>query len=380
VIVLVLFAISVAFIVYTYLLFPLLIAARGSFLPRPYEEDPILPNVSILIACHNEEANIEQKLRNLFALDYPADRLQLIVMSDGSTDATESIVDAFSEPVTLLRLPRRGKAAALNAGALEATGEILVFSDANSMYDEDAIRMLVRPFADDRVGGVAGDQRYDKGRSASSIQQGEQRYWNFDRWLKRQQSRAGSVTSATGAIYAIRRELFEEVPGGVTDDFFISTQVVAKGYRLVFAENAIAREPVAASGGKEFQRKVRLMTRGLRGVVEMRRLLNPLRYGFYSLQLFSHKVLRRLVVFALIVLALTSPLLWQEGIAFEIATIAQLMFYATAALAHFARASRSRLMKVLSLPAFFVLANTAAFLATLNLLRGRRIEFWTPQR
>ena len=166
----------------------------------------------------------------------------------------------------------------------------------------------------------------------------------------------------------------------MTDDFFISTQVVRSGLRLVFTDQAIAREPVSDSGGAEFQRKVRLMTRGLRGVVEMRALLNPWRYGFYAVQLFSHKVLRRVVVFALIALVLTSPVLWQHGIIFQAATIAQVGFYGLAGLACFIGIHRSRLLKVLGLPAFFVLANTAALLATVNLVRGKRIEVWTPHR
>ena len=375
-----LFTAALALTLYAYVLFPLLLAIRAYLLPRPHKEAEITPSMSVLIACHNEAASIEQKVHNLLQLNYPTDRLQLIVVSDGSTDATESIVASCGDRVTLLALPRQGKAAALNAAIRFATGDIAVFSDANSMFDSDAIQKLARPFADEQVGGVAGDQRYDKQCPASNIQDGERRYWSFDRWLKRAQSRAGSVTSATGAIYAIRRELFEEVPGGVTDDFFVSTQVIAKGYRLVFAEGAIAREPVSNTGSAEFQRKVRLMTRGLRGVVEMRSLLNPFRHGFYSLQLLSHKVLRRLIVFALIVLAITSPLLWQAGLVFQLATVAQLAFYTAAAVAHFARASRLRVVKLFSLPAFFVMANAAAFIATLNVARGKKIELWTPHR
>lgn len=377
---LVLFANAFAVTIYTFFVFPLLLALRAWLFPRPHGESDVLPTVSILIACHNEEANIERKLHNVLALDYPAERLQVIVISDGSTDDTEHIVARFADRVTLLALPRRGKAVALNEAVRVAHGEILVFTDANSMFDPAAIRALVRPFGDPQVGGVAGDQRYDKTDAASNIQEGERRYWSFDRWLKRAQSRAGSVTSATGAIYAIRRDLFETVPGGVTDDFFISTQVVARGYRLVFAEGAIAREPVSDTAAAEFKRKVRLMTRGLRGVAEMKRLLNPVRYGFYSLQLFSHKVLRRLNVFSLIVLAVTSPLLWQHHIVFQIATILQVTFYAMAAAAQLTRASQLRMLKLFRLPAFFVMANVAAFVAAVNVARGKKIELWTPHR
>ncbi|MEX0820251.1 MAG: glycosyltransferase family 2 protein [Pirellulaceae bacterium] len=377
---LILFTTALAVTTYTFLLFPLLLAVRAWLFPQPHAEQDILPTVSMLIACHNEEANIERKLRNVLALDYPAERLQVIVASDGSTDATEEIVASFADRVTLLALPRCGKAVALNEAVRVTDGEILVFTDANSMLDADAVRALVRPFGDPQVGGVAGDQRYNKTGSSSNIQEGERRYWSFDRWLKRVQSRAGSVTSATGALYAIRRELFKKVPGGVTDDFFVSTQVVARGYRLVFAEKAIAREPVCDTAAAEFHRKVRLMTRGLRGVAEMKQLLNPFRYGFYSLQLFSHKVLRRLNVFSLIALAVTSLLLWQYGIVFQLATVLQLGFYAMAAAAQLTRASRLPVTKLFSLPAFFVMANVAALVAAVNVARGKKIELWTPHR
>lgn len=377
---LVLFISALTVTVYTFFVFPLWLAVRARLCPRGYAESDALPSVSMLIACHNEEANIERKLNNVLAIDYPADRLQIIVVSDGSTDATEEIATRFADRVNLLSLPRQGKAAAINEAARVADGELFVFTDANSMFDTSSIRALVRPFGDSQVGGVAGDQRYDKTNTASNIEEGERRYWSFDRWLKRVQSRAGNVTSATGAIYAIRRELFRTVPGGVTDDFFISTQVIAQGYRLVFVEDAIAREPVSDTAAAEFNRKVRLMTRGLRGVAVMKRLLNPFRYGFYSLQLFSHKVLRRLNVFSLIVLAVTSPLLWQHGIVFQIATILQLAFYGTAAAAQLSRMSRIRAFKIFSLPAFFVMANVAALVATLNVARGKNIELWTPHR
>lgn len=367
-------------IIYAYVGFPLLIFVRGRFQRRPHQSASITPRVSMIIAAYNEAASIGTKLDNVLNLDYPRECLEVIVASDGSDDGTNEIVaDYAPQGVRLLALPRQGKAPALNTAVATATGDILVFSDANSMYAADAIRALTRPFADPEVGGVAGNQCYLKENSGGSGD-GEQSYWNFDRKLKEYQSQAGNVISATGAIYAIRRRLFQTVPTGVTDDFVTSTQIIAQGYRLVFAADAIAYEPVAKSSGVEFGRKVRVITRGLQAVLVMKRLLNPFRYGFYAFQLFSHKVLRRLVVYPLLILFLVSPFLWRRGIFYQAATLGQLAFYGAGALGMVLSQTRFGRSKLVTLPFFFCMVNIASLLASLNILRGHRIERWETQR
>lgn len=377
---LIVFWIAVIFVAYTYFIFPGLVFLRGFLLRRPYRSEEITPQVSMLIAAHNEADSIGAKLDNVLSLDYPSDALEVIVASDGSKDGTNAIVAAYADKgVTLLSLPRVGKAPALNAAAAVARGEILVFSDANSIYAADALRVLVQPFADAEVGGVAGNQRYLR-RDSEGEGQGEKSYWRFDRQLKQYQSRAGNAISATGAIYAIRRSLFQAIPGGVTDDFYTSTGVIVQGYRLVFAPGAVAYEPVAPSSGREFERKVRVITRGLQAVMLRRTLLNPFRYGFYALQLFSHKVLRRMVVFPLLILAVLSPLLWSRGLVYQLSTVAQAGFYGIAALHLVLRDTGFTRSRVFALPFYFCMVNAACLLATLNLLRGHRIERWEPQR
>lgn len=373
---------AAALIGYTYLFFPALVFLRGRLMRRPYASAEITPHISMIIAAHNEADGIAAKIDNILSLDYPRDRLEVIIASDGSNDGTNEIVSAYaSQGVTLLALPRQGKAPALNSAVAASHGEILVFSDANSMYAPHALRALARPFADPEVGGVAGNQRYLSKRSVSLSGDGEQSYWNFDRKLKQSQSQAGNAISATGAIYAVRRALFRGVPTGVTDDFAVSTDVIAQGRRLVFAPDAIAYEPVAGSGGAEFGRKVRVITRGLRGVLVVRReLLNPFRYGFYALQLFSHKVLRRLVVVPLLILFLVSPLLWNEGMFYQLATVAQAAFYGCGALGLLFNNTRLGRLKLFTIPFFFCMVNAASLLATINLMRGRRIDFWEPHR
>ena len=371
---------SVAVIAYTYLLFPVWVFLRGLLRPQPYQTADITPRVSLIIAAYNEADSIGRKLENILSLDYPNDCLEVIIASDGSDDRTNSIVSGFAQQgVKLLPLPRQGKAPALNAAVAASSGEILVFSDANSMYASDAIRALVRPFADPEVGGVAGNQCYSSGDSAGSGA-GERSYWNFDRMLKKFQSQAGNTTSATGAIYAIRHSLFDTVPVGVTDDFATSTAVIVQGQRLVFAPDAVAYEPVAGSSELEFGRKVRVITRGLRGVQVRRQLLNPIRYGFYALQLFSHKVLRRLVVFPLLSLFLISPFLWQNGLFYQTALICQIVLYGLAVPGGFLGHTRLGRLKIFSLPFFFCMVNAAALVATVNILRGHQINHWETQR
>jgi cellulose synthase/poly-beta-1,6-N-acetylglucosamine synthase-like glycosyltransferase len=366
---------------YTYAVFPAIVVLRGRLRARLYQSGDITPSVTIVLAAHNEAANIGAKLENVLSLDYPAEHLEVIVASDGCDDGTDEIVERFKDPrVRLLSLPRCGKAAALNAAVKAASGEILVFSDANSMYAPDALRALVRPFADPAVGGVAGDQRYIGDVAADAISAGEQRYWNLDRMLKEAESRAGDVISATGAIYAVRGTLFHEIPPGVTDDFYTSTGVIAQGYRLVFAPDAVAFEPVARTAELEFGRKVRIISRGLRGVVLRRELLDPRRHGFYAIQLLTHKVLRRTMTLPLGVLAVTSPLLWRRGRLYRAATLAQATLYGLGGAGILLAGKPLGRRKAFMLPAFFCFVNIAALRATWNVVRGRRIDRWEPQR
>lgn len=378
----VLFWSAVATIAYTYVGFPLLVLARAALRPRPVARGDVRPSVSVVIAAHDEEAAIGRKLESVLAADYPADRREVVVASDGSTDGTQAVVQGFADRgVNLVALPRVGKAAALDAAIAASSGEVVVFTDANSTFAPDALTAIVRPFADPEVGGVAGDQRYRSGTDDAPVAGGERSYWSFDRLLKEAESRAGNVISATGALYAVRRELVGPVAVGVTDDFATSTAVIAAGRRLVFAADAAAYEPVAASGGAEFGRKVRVMTRGLRGVALRRALLDPRRSGFYALQLLSHKVLRRVMAVPLVALFAGSARLWRRGPLYRLATAGQVAFYGAGVLGLASGGRvRGRLGRLVALPAYFCLVNAASLKACWNLATGRRIDRWEPDR
>ncbi len=373
---------AIALLIYAYAGFSLLVIIVARIRNRRVRQAPITPRLSLIIPVWNEEKAIAERLDNALSLDYPSGALEIIVTSDGSDDNTEAIVAQYEKRgVRLLSLPRRGKIYALKDAVASATGEILVFSDANSIYKREALRMLVRNFADPEVGGVCGNQIYLKAKKADATSQGEGMYWSFDKWLKRMESLTGSIVSAHGAIYAIRRSLYQPpASAAVTDDFAISTAVIEQGYRLVFESEAIAYEEHTSSAALEFERKVRIMTRGLRGVLLRRRLLNPFRYGFYSLELFSHKVLRRLVPVFLLVLLVASFRLSGRNIFYFGATAAQVLFYLLAAAGYWLRGHRLGRLKFFYIPFFYCLANAAALRAVIRIIRGKKVERWQPQR
>jgi glycosyltransferase involved in cell wall biosynthesis len=384
-----LFWLATAVVGWTYVGFPLVVLARARLRPRPHRTGDITPTVSVIIAAHDEGATIGGRVDNLLAQDYPSDHLEIVIASDGSTDDTAAMAARRADPrVRVLDLERVGKATALNTAVEASTGSILLFSDANTAFASDAVRTIVRSFADVEVGGVAGNQVYRAARSdagaadpdATAAAAGERSYWDLDRAVKVAESLGGNVISATGAIYAIRRELFRPVPDGVTDDFVTSTQVVRQGRRLVFEPGAVAVEPVAGSSRREYGRKVRIMTRGLRGVAVARELLDARRFGFYSVQLLSHKVLRRLMAVPLVVIAAVTPSLVGSGPLYRVAAIGQIIVYGLGGVGLALRDHPSGRRPWFALPAFFCLVNLASLHALVNLATGRRIDRWQPAR
>ena len=368
------------YLAYVYAGFPLLIVMRGRLRPRPYERERIEPKVSVVIAAHNEADVIEDKIESVLGLDYPPERLEVVIASDGSDDGTDEIARrSGNERVRLLALGRVGKAAALNAAVDAADGDVLVFTDANSILSKQAVRELVEPLADPAIGGVAGNQVYFKPTSGDSSVVGEQQYWNFDRMLKQSQSAAGSVTGATGALYSIRRTLFRPVRADVNDDLLTSLRVIEQGYRLVFAPDAVAYEHVVETASQTFSRRVRVMARGLRCVVVMRALLDPRRYGFFSIQLLSHKLLLRTAVIPLVLLAAWNAVLWNHGWFYRAALVAQGCFYLLGVLGIVLADRPFAKWKPFAIPAYFVLINAAAAKAIWELLRGDTHERWTPR-
>lgn len=266
----------------------------------------------------------------------------------------------------------------MNQALRRVSGEIVVFTDANSHLPSASIAALIRPFADPDVGGVAGDQRY--GRRASGSAQGERSYWSYERSIKRWQSRIGNVVSSTGTLHAIRRHLIDEIPGDVTDDFFLSVGVIERGHRLVFAEDAVAWEEPNDRPSAEYRRRVRIITRGLTGVRRRRVLLDPRRSGWYAPMLFVHKVARRLLAVPMLTTLVGSFVLRRSSWPWRVMWLCQAAFHGSAAVGAIAPTSRAGRSRLFALPGHFVLANLAAIHACWNVVRSHDYVTWTPER
>lgn len=372
------FVLSSALTAWVYAGYPLALALLGRVRPRPRVRAPLELPLSVIVAAHDEVDVIASKVANVLTCDYPAPLLELIVASDGSDDGTVEAARRAGA-TRVLDLPRVGKLAALNRAAEVAGGEVLVFTDADSLFEPRSLRELVSNFADDQVGAVAANVVRCVEEDGRPVACGEGLYWRYERLIKRLEDRVGSVVSASGHLYAVRRRSF--APSSLmagTDDFVISSQVVRAGGRLAFDEHAIVLVGTPEEGATELRRKVRVMNRGLRAALALGDALLPTRTGLYALEVIVHKLLRRLVGFALIALLASSIVLAAQSPTWWIALAPQLGFYALAAAGALLAATRWGRLKPLWIPYFFCLANGAAALAVLSLLAGVRFERWEP--
>jgi biofilm PGA synthesis N-glycosyltransferase PgaC len=370
----ILFWLTVLFILHAYAGYPLMLLVLGRRRPhrvRERDHHP-LPFVTLIISAYNEEKVLEAKIRNSLALRYPEDRLEVVVVSDGSTDRTEAIASAWADHgVRLVRCPvRLGKSRALNYTLDDVSSEIVVFSDANSHYEPDALEKLVRPFGDPEVGCVTGRLVYDKGRRGRLVTGGEGLYWRYENLLSRLESRIGSALVATGTLFAIRRDLFPHLDGDVANDFQIPMEISARGYRILYESEAVAHEMACSDSREEFRRKVRIVLRGLVGLTRMPRGLSPLRI----FQFFSHKVARWLIGSAALQLLVLNVLL--AGRPFFAFTLAlQILFYGLAVVGRLLP-GRVREWKIVCVPFYFTMVNMAALVAIIRFLAGHRLVVW----
>lgn len=341
-----------------------------SLLPRrpfqPGEAATIAPTVSIIIAARNEAANLPRKLENLRRLDYPADRLQIVIASDASTDDTAGFLLTHASSLTpVILMQSAGKAGALNAAVAAATGEFLVFLDVRQTVEPEAVTELLRPFSDPAVGAVSGELLLDQD-PGSNAPEGLGIYWKIEKLIRRLESRTGSVVGVTGAIYALRRSLYEDVPAfTLLDDVYIPMQAAHAGYRVLFQPTAIARDRLFVEKGKEFSRKVRTLTGNyqlLRTAPWLLSGANPLLFRFIS-----HKLLRLTVPFLLVIMLLASAM--AHSTLYRGIFAAQILFYILAACG--LAFEKARTLKPIAIASTFVMLNTAAALAFYNFVAGR---------
>lgn len=373
------FWLAVVIIAYTYFGYPLATLFLSVFVRHPVKKEDNEPAVTFLITAYNEEKKIRKKLENTLGLDYPTDKLEIIVASDGSTDRTDEIVKEFEDKgVVLHRVEGRvGKTETQNQTVRIARGDIIIFSDATTEYKKDAVRKIVRNYSDPSVGAVSGRYEYVNPTGAP-VGQGTILFWKYENFVKSRQTRIKTITGCCGCIYSVRKDLYAPLPGDIISDLVEPLKILEKGYRVAFEQDAIAYEKTEEGVSDEFSMRVRVITRAMNGLAYVKSLLNPLKYPFVSFQLNSHKVFRWLIPFFLIIILLCNPLLLNKG--FYIATfLLQILFYASA-LTAWVMERFDRRIKLLSIPLFFCLINLASLRAAINFIKGRKMITWETVR
>jgi cellulose synthase/poly-beta-1,6-N-acetylglucosamine synthase-like glycosyltransferase len=388
----ILFWLSVGVIGYAYFGYPLAVWLLARLFPRPVRgAEGETPHVTLLIAAYNEQDVIEEKIRNSLALDYPPEQLHLLIVTDGSSDLTPKLVESYADRgVQLLHKPERaGKMAAINRALPLARGEVIVFSDANNFYRPETLRRLVAPLADPAVGAVSGAKMIEQ--DEGSLGASEGLYWKYESFIKKQESRLGSCTSATGEILAIRKGLYCQPPDNIiNDDFYIAMQVVRQGYRFVYAPQAVSFERVSQTARDEVIRRTRINA-GRYQAIAMARQVVPFNNPLVAWQIYSHKFLRPLVplfMIAALLLNLLAVLLpspargfWGLGMPYSAILLGlQLAFYALAALGSVAggkkKGKQNKLVRLLYLPTFLTNSNLAALQGLVKYLRGGQFHIW----
>lgn len=367
-------------ILYAYVGYSLVIVLLARIIRRPLRTKDIEPRVTYLITAYNEEKNLRTKLEQVLSLDYPRDKLEIIVASDGSTDGTDEIARAFQDRnVRLIRVEGRvGKTETQNRAVQEATGEVVIFSDATTIYERSAIRRIVRNYADPEVGAVSGRYEY-RNPTGAPIGFGSIFFWSYENLIKRSQTTISTISGCCGCIYSVRRELYEPLPADIISDLCEPLKILEKRYRIVFEQDAIAYEETTEKTSEEFNMRVRVVTRGMRGLLFMRKLLNPFRFGFIAFQLFSHKVLRWMVPVLAILFLLANVALFGKHWFYDLTLALQIAFYSAALMGLWAE-GRGIALKVFTVPLYIVTVNAAALVAMYRVYKGHKAVTWETIR
>lgn len=376
----VIFALSILVVLYAYLGYPAIVLLLAKLKPSIPSRSAIEPDVSLIITAYNEEKDIRRKLENTLQLDYPEDKLEIIVASDHSSDRTDDIVREFADQgVRLVRArDRGGKTAAQNLAVEAATGEIIVFSDATSMYDRGAVRELTANFADSRVGCAAGRLSYVDP-SDSTVGAGARSYWNYETLLKKGESSVCSLIGVSGCIYAVRRSAYRPMYPEACSDFLIATEVFRQGLRTVYDPAAVCTEETNRRTDKEMKMRVRVIAQTISDLWRNRDMLNPLRSGFFAVQLISHKVLRYSVPLFLASAFLSSAFLATSSRLFFVIVAVQIAF-ATSAFIGWLLERIGLKAGPFGIPLYFALTNFASVAGFWQFLKGERYAAWDPIR
>jgi cellulose synthase/poly-beta-1,6-N-acetylglucosamine synthase-like glycosyltransferase len=372
----VVFWLSFALLLYVYLGYPVVAAARAWLRPRARFSAPIEPSVSIVVVAHNEAGRIESRIQNLLALDYPADRLEIVIASDGSADDTVARARRFEDAHVRVCAfeQRRGKSAVLNVIVPSLHGDIILFADARQVFERHALRAIVQNFADTGVGAVSGELILRAAAGTTAAGYGTAFYWRYEKFVRSMESRADSTICATGAVYAIRRSVFEPIPDDtILDDILIPLRIVRRGYRVLFEPGARAYDSAAPSARHEFTRKARTNAGLFQLFARERWLFNPLQNRLWF-ETMSHKGLR-LTLPLLHAALFAATCLLATGWLYQLALAGQLTFYAAALAGHVRRNARRRSI-VFSVPYAICLLSWAAIVGFLRFATRRQPAAW----
>lgn len=370
-----LFFLSVFSIFYGYFGYPFSLRVIALFRRRDVLRRPIKPAITVIIAAYNEEKRIERKIQNLLSVDYPTDKLEIIVVSDGSTDQTNPIVQAYeASGLKLLALPEhRGKEYAQSRAVRIAKGEILVFTDVAAQFQPGGLQRIVSNFADPTVGCASSQDLVLHRNGAAS---GESLYVRYEMWLRKLESRVHSVVGLSGSFFAARRDLCQNFVPERDSDFQTVLNSIKAGMRAVSDEEAVCYYDDLANPSKEMARKERTVLRGIAVFFKNLSLLNVFKYGFFSYHYLSHKLLRWLVPFFAVLAFLSNAFLAMDSIAFLVLLVLQILFYSAGLLNYFKfRYFHHFLFKI---PSYFILVNLSIALAWIRFLKGERVLKWTP--
>lgn len=377
------FWVSALLLAYVYFGYPILLLLISGM--RSKYQQPVIghhsnkPSVVLIISAFNEEAVIEQKLHNAVSLNYPPEKLEIVVVSDASNDRTDGIVSNFTdERVSLLRMAQRsGKSLGLNQAVAQSDSEIIVFTDANAIFESDALLKLVRHFGNPSVGVVTGQQRYyESGVTGEPTEEGL--YWRYESWLKQLESRTGTLVGGDGAIMAIRRELFSDLDEDDLSDYILPMKISMQAYINVYESEAVCYEEQADTYNKEFKRKIRIVNRAWRATLKCRSVLNLFRFGALSLKVWSHKVLRWFCAPFMAIVMATNSLLFLENFFYLVSFTAQIVFYALALIGFCMR--KGNPTSIFSIPYFFCSTNLAALIGIVQNTLGRSYVTWNTPR
>lgn len=367
---------------YVYVGYPTLLFIITRFYQKSHPQDETQSySVSLIISCFNEHDVIAQKIKNSLEIDYPKHLLEIIFVSDGSTDGTDDVVHRYKDQnIKLIRQEGRlGKTSGLNLAVPQAKGEVIVFSDANAMYQADAISKLVRNFASSKVGYVVGAALYTDGDSNSAAKS-ENSYWQYELAIKKMESNLHSVVGGDGAIYAIRKELYDPLDAKDINDFVNPLQIIEKGYRGLFEPEAICLETTAADFKKEAKRKERIVNRSFRGLLSVKSVLNPFKTGIFSFQVISHKLLRWLIPVFLMGIAIGSTLLSFAGeTLFQLLYVSEMLFLWLAIIGYH-RQTRTKISPVFFYPYYFLMVNYYSLIGVVKALTGNIQVTWSTPR